>query len=364
MDPIRPDYGGASLTGLIPALVGRQPVDWLPSELFDARAVVVLVLDGLGWTALESHRSMLPELDACDGREITTVVPSTTASALTSLATGLAPSQHGIVGYRMRVDGAVLNVLRWQRSDGKRPPDPFDVQRYPSFLGREVPVLTKSEFRTTGFTEAHLRGVRFVGWNATSTLVEHVGRIVAGGERFVYGYYPSIDSVAHEYGLVDGFFEAELRAADTLVGAIRDVLPDDAMLVITADHGQVQTGLDGWMSVGALAGMVDEYAGDGRFRYLYARRGAAAELAAAARSEFGHVAWVLERAQLFDEGWLGPRPTSPAVAGRVGDVVLAAREPVAFIDPSMTREQALLAGHGSLTPDEMLVPLLVARGRA
>jgi hypothetical protein len=264
----------------------------------------------------------------------------------------------------MRVVGAILNVLRWQRADGNRPPDPFDVQRHAPFLGREVPVLTKSEFRTTGFTDAHLRGTRFFGWSATSTLVERVRRLVAGGERFLYAYYPSIDSVAHEHGLVDGFYEAELRAADALVGAVRDVLPTDALLVITADHGQVHTGREGWMSLAALDGLVDAYGGDGRFRSLYARRGAAKELAAAARAEFGHIAWVYERAELFDDGWLGPPPTSPAIPRRLGDVVLAAREPVSFIDPTMTREQTLLAGHGSLTPDEMLVPLLVAPGRA
>lgn len=364
MDPIRPDYDGAAITGLVPALVGGRPYPWMPEAVAGAESVVLLVLDGLGWNALDAYRNVLPELDALAGQSITTVAPSTTSSALTSLVTGLAPSQHGIVGYRMRVDGSVLNVLRWQHVDGRRPPDPFDVQRHTAFLGREVPVLTKSEFRRTGFTDAHLRGTRFTGWSAASTLVEHCRRLVADGERFVYAYYPSVDSVAHEYGLHDGYFEAELVAADGLVGAIRDALPERAALVVTADHGQVHWGRDGWVGIERLGSMVDDYAGDGRFRYLYARRGAAAELTAAAREEVGHQAWVFERAQLFEEGWFGPPPTSPSIPRRVGDVVLAAREPIAFIDPSMTRETALLAGHGSLTPDEMLVPLIAGRGRA
>ncbi|MFN8035927.1 MAG: alkaline phosphatase family protein [Acidimicrobiia bacterium] len=362
MEPVRPGPGGGRLTDVVPGLLGAR--EWSGPDLAGARAVVLLVLDGLGWNALEQHRPMLPELAAGDGGPITTVVPSTTSTALTSLVTGLAPSQHGVMGYRMRVDGGILNVLRWQYVDGRRPPDPFEVQRHACFLGREVPVLTRSEFRTTGFTEAHLRGSRFVGWGTVSTLVEHVRRLVAAGERFVYAYYPGIDTVAHEYGLVDGYFEAELRAADGLLGAILDSLPGDVRVVVTADHGQVHTGREGWVSLARLDALVDDYAGDGRFRFLYARRGAAAELAAAAREEVGHLAWVMERAELFDDGWLGPPPTSPSIPRRVGDVVLAAREPVAFIDPTMTREQALLAGHGSVTPDEMLVPLLVFQGRA
>ncbi len=119
-----------------------------------------------------------------EGGPITTVVPATTASALTSITTGLAPAQHGILGYRMLVGGEVLNVLRWSVHGGGRPPDPFDVQRHTAFLGRPVPVVTKSEFRTTGFTEAHLRGGRFVGWHTTAALVEHClrrGRVAASG---------------------------------------------------------------------------------------------------------------------------------------------------------------------------------------
>jgi len=363
MDPIRPDFGGAAITGIVPALVGGHPAPWLPEPVRSADAVVLLLLDGLGWNALEAHRSIVPCLTGLAGRAITTVAPSTTASALTSLVTGLAPSQHGVVGFRMRVDQGVLNVLRWQRDDGRRPPDPFVVQRHTPFMGRPVPVVTKSEFRTTGFTEAHLRGLRIVGWNTSATLVEHCRRLVADGERVVYAYYPGVDSVAHEFGLHDGYFPAELAFVDRLVGELLDALPEGAALLVTSDHGQVHFGREGWVGLGALASLVAAYAGDGRFRYLYARPGAAGELAAGARDEVGSQAWVFTRDQLLDEGWLGPGPIPGPVRPRIGDVVLAARDPVAFVDPTLPRETELLAGHGSCTPDEMLVPLLAARGR-
>ena len=363
MDPVRPDYGGAAITSLVPALVGGAPAPWMPSCVTDADAVVLLLLDGLGWQAVEAHRTLVPELAALEGGPITTVAPSTTASALTSLATGLAPSQHGLVGFRMRVDDEVLNVLRWQTTGNHRAPDPFEMQRHTAFLGRPVPVVTRGEFRHTGFTDAQLRGATFFGWNAVSTLVEHCRRLVAGGQRFVYSYYPSVDSVAHEYGLHDSFYEAELRAVDRLVGELRDALPAGAALLVTSDHGQVHIDPGGWVELHEMAPMVATYAGEARFRYLYARPGAAAELAAAARETVGHQAWVFTRQELFAGGWIGPAPEGP-IGGRVGDVVLAAREPVAFVDPTMPQETKLLGMHGSLTPDEMYVPLLGARGRA
>jgi Type I phosphodiesterase / nucleotide pyrophosphatase len=363
MDPVRPDYGGAAITGVIPALVAGRAAPWLPPGLADADAVVMLLLDGLGWNAIEAHRSLLPELSALEGGPITTVAPSTTASALTSLATGLAPTQHGLVGFRMRVDDTVLNILRWQTTGNRRAPDPFEMQRHTAFLGRPVPVVTRTEFRNSGFTAAQLRGARFIGWNAVSTLVQQCRRLVAEGERFVYGYYPNLDTVAHEFGLYDSFFLAELRAVDRLVGDLLDALAASTALLVVSDHGQVHVDAGGWVELHDLLPMVDMCAGDARFRYLYAKPGAAAELAAAARETVGHQAWVLTREELFAEGWIGPAPEGP-IGRRVGDVVLAAREPVGFVDPAMPQETQLVGMHGSLTPDEMYVPLLAGRGRA
>ncbi len=364
MDPVRPDYGGRALTGVVPGLLTGELPAWMPAAVAGSRSVVLLVLDGLGWNLLEAHRSMLPALGAMEGGPVTTVAPSTTASALTSLTTGLAPSAHGITGFRLRVEEGVLNVLRWRLDGGRPPPEAFSVQRHTAFLGRSVPVVTRSEFRTSGFTDAHLRGGRFEGWSTVAVLVERCRRLVADGERFVYAYYPGVDTVAHEYGLHGSFLDAELRFADRLVGRLVEALPPDACVLVTADHGQVHLPPGAWTSLAPLDPFVDVYSGEGRFRHVYARRGAAADLLDAALDEFGDQAWIFGRDQLLDEGWLGPRGAAPgrSVRRRVGDVVLAAREPVAFTDPGFAAETILVGAHGSLTPDEMLVPLVAARG--
>ena len=179
----------------------------------------------------------------------------------------------------------------------------------------------------------------------------------------MYAYYPGVDEVAHAYGLDDPWFPAELAAADRLVGAVLDAVPPDVAVLVTADHGQSQVGPDGWIGLGGLDGLVDVYAGDGRFRYLHARRGRGDALRAAAEELFGAHAWVFTRDQLFDEGWLGPDPAGPA-RGRVGDVVLAAHDGAGFVDPTYPREGRLMSAHGSLTSAEMHVPMVAARGRA
>jgi type I phosphodiesterase/nucleotide pyrophosphatase len=355
-----PALDGASVAGLVPAVLGARDASWLPAVVRDADQVVLLVLDGLGWHAVEEHRARMPTLAAMEGGPITTVLPATTATALTSIATGLAPAQHGIVGYRMLVGQHVLNVLRWS-VDGGRPPDPFDVQRHTAFLGRPVPVVTRAEFRNSGFTQAHLRGSRFVGWHTNATLIEHTVRCVEEGERLVYAYYPGVDTVAHEFGLHDRVYQRELADADRIVAELRDALPSHTALLVTSDHGQVHLERESWLTLPEVASRCAAMAGDGRFRYCYAHKGAARELLEVARDAVGDRAWVWSRAELLDQQLLGDGATG-TVPSRIGDVVLAARDDVAFVDPALPNEPQLRSGHGSLTADEMLVPMLAARG--
>ena len=362
-EPTRAQYGGACVASVVPAILRGEHPAWMPEAVQGARVTVLLVLDGLGWDALRAHPEQMPNLTAMAGGPITTVVPSTTAAALTSITTGLAPSVHGVIGFRIALDGDVLNVLGFQLAKSKRAPDPFTVQRHAPFLGRPAVVVSGAAFRDSGFTKVHMRDARYVGYRAESTLVEHLRMLSRGDDPFVYAYYPGIDEVAHAYGLHDGFYPAELHAADRLVGDVLAALPPDAALVVTADHGQSHVGPDGWRPLGRVADYVGFGSGDARFRYLHARKGGGAELVEAARDEFGTEAWVFSRDELLDGGWLGPDP-SPATRRRVGDVVLAAHDGVAFVDPAMPRETHLVSAHGSLTAAEMLVPLVAARGGA
>src|SRR5262245_1067812 len=98
---VLPEYGGRGVPGIVPALCGPARLgdrpDWFPASARGAKQAVLLVLDGLGWDQLKDLRSRTPTMAKMDGGPITTVAPSTTATALTSIATGLTPGEHGIV---------------------------------------------------------------------------------------------------------------------------------------------------------------------------------------------------------------------------------------------------------------------------
>ncbi|MGI8759336.1 MAG: alkaline phosphatase family protein [Acidimicrobiales bacterium] len=345
---------------MVPALLEplRPAPSWLPAPAVGADQVVLLVLDGLGFEQLERRRHLAPTLSTMSGGAISTVAPSTTATALSSLALGCPPGEHGVVGYRINVDGDVLNILRWRTAagDARQAIPPDDIQSRPAFCGHRPPVVTRAEFAGTGFTAAHLADIRFHGWRVPSTLVTEVGRLTRQGEPFVYAYYDGIDKVAHEYGLAE-HYDAELVAVDGLVADVMSVLPPGATLMVTSDHGQVQVG-DAVVPIShEVMGLASMLSGEGRFRWLHARPGAAADLAEAARACHGDQAWVRTRAEVIAEEWFGPKVSDDAAA-RFGDVVLAARAPVAFEDPADTGPYRLQSRHGSLTPAEMRVPLL------
>ena len=278
--PLLPDYAGANVRGIVPALLGpgewSSLPGWFPEPARHARQAVLLVLDGLGWEQLQSHRSQLPVLSSLAASTLTTVAPTTTATALSSIATGLTPGEHGLIGYRMYVQGEVINVLRWVAAGGdrRRSLPPREVQPFAAFLGADVPVISPAELEHTAFTEAHLRGSRPVGYRAASAIAVEIGRQLRAGERFVYAYYGGVDKTAHERGFGD-FYDAELRAADRIVGDILDALVPGSTLLVTADHGQVEVGDRVIAPDPDLLDMVALQSGEGRFRWWHAspRRG-------------------------------------------------------------------------------------------
>ena len=361
--PTFPDYSGANVRAIVPTLLAPNrgaDRDWMPAPVRKARQVVVLVLDGLGWEQFVQHREYMPTLATFEGGPITTVVPSTTATALTSITTGLTPGEHGLVGYRMDLSGEVLNVLRLatESGDARRKHEPGRVQPFAPFMGEPVPVVTKADFERTGFTEAHLRGGRIVGWRAASSLAVTVGQLLRQGEPLIYAYYDGIDKIAHERGF-GPYYEAELRSADDIVEQVRAQLVDDAAVLVTADHGQVDVGTNTRELAADVAKLTRKLSGEGRFRWLHARPGASDELLETAIALHGDVAWVMSRQELVDGGWFGS-VVSPPVAARYGDVALITKAPISFVDVADSGPYPLVCRHGSLTSAEMLVPLLAS----
>jgi hypothetical protein len=260
------------------------------------------------------------------------------------------------------MDGVVMNTLRWgsDRNDLRKAHPPEQVQPVPPFAGMAIPVLSRRDLEPSAFTRAHLRGTVPLGWRAMSSIIEQPRLLFEGGEPFVYAYYDGLDKIAHERGF-GPYYTSELRTVDWLVGELMASMPSGTTIAITADHGQVAVGPNIVELPQEILRSVDHQSGEGRFRWLHCRRDKADELCRMASEQFGGIAWVRTREQILDEEWFGPRGTSAhsdEAIRRMGDVALVPFADVSFDDPADTGPFTLECRHGSLTAEEMFVPLL------
>jgi Type I phosphodiesterase / nucleotide pyrophosphatase len=334
-----------------------------------ASSYVVFLVDGLGWELLRQHRDVAPYLNAlADGVEpITCGVPSTTATSLTSLGTALPPGQHGVVGFTSRVPGTdtLLDALRWDQ-----PVDPREWQPHETVFGRArasgvlTTTVSRRIFDGSGLTVASQRGAEYVGADTPGERISATVHASATPRSLVYVYEGELDSTGHAKGSLSWAWEHQLGVVDSFAQRMREALPAGTALLVTADHGMVDVGPDQRIDVDDRPDLLDGISlvgGEARFRHLYCVGGAVDSVAAAWRAGLGERAIVLTRDEAIARGWFGE--VAAAVRPRLGDVVVASMGGNAVVSTSRFKHESKLIGfHGSLTPDEMLIPLLVDAG--
>lgn len=376
VEPVAPAYDGGTLGNLLPSAltaVGRgSGWDGPTIPLPEARYYVVLLVDGLGWELLRRYADRTPYFAGLleNGRPLTTGIPSTTATSLTSLGTGLEPGRHGIVGYTCRVPGTnrLLNALQWNGSV-----DPEGWQPHPTMFEHgerhdcAMTAVSRPEFSDSGLTVAGMRGSRYVGADDAESVAAAVSSVIdsAGADErgVIYAYHRDLDRTGHEFGCETERWRHELAEADALAERLRELLPADVALVVTGDHGMVDVPPAGRIDVDAepdLDAGVAVLGGESRFRYLYVDGGPSEISAVIARwkDRLGDDALVLRRDEAIERGWFGP--VEDRVRPRFGDVVVATLGRIALDARRRHPHEARLVGvHGSLSADEMLVPLLV-----
>lgn len=375
--PLLPEYGRRSLAEVLPSLLSAIGVPGPPTALDvpPARAAALLLVDGLGSELLRRHAADAPFLASLpDAGPVTCGFPSSTSISLASLGTGTPPGAHGLLGLSLLTGGALLDTLRWtaqgSADDLRERLVPEEVQPVPTVLERaaaagvDVSVVTLGEFEGSGLTRATLRGGRFRGTYALGDLAAGVLASVEGpGRQLCYGYHRDLDAMGHLHGPGSLPWRLQLAQVDRLVELIAERLPPDVVLVVTGDHGMVavdrrfDADTDPVLSDG-----VAQLSGDPRARHVHVRPGALEDVLAAWRATLGDGAWVVPGEQAVADGWFG-LPVSPHARDRIGDVVVAARGGTAVIRSKVERFLSRLPGqHGSLTPDEQLVPLLIVAG--
>jgi predicted AlkP superfamily pyrophosphatase or phosphodiesterase len=384
---MKPDYQGGSIVNLMASIAtafgARSPYalarDLPPDEIRAARNVVLLVLDGLGY----HHLCRALPTGALRGAlraRLTSTFPSTTAAAITTFMTGLAPQAHGLTGWHMyfREIGAVLAVLPFRprhggpslvASGGVTPAELLGHAPLVDRLDAASVVVSPAAIVESDFNRAVSGGARRIGYARIDEMFAAVRDVVSAGtgRKYVYAYYSEVDSAAHEHGIGSAAVGAELaRIEAAFERFLAEIAGSDTLVIATADHGFVDTRpgtvveLDDHPELAATLAL--PLCGEPRVAYCYVRPGEGSRFERYAESRLRHCATLAASASLLEEGWFGPGAAHPRLAERIGDYILVMKDGYAIRDvlPG-ERRHPQIGVHGGTSEDEMLVPLIVAR---
>lgn len=362
-DLLAPPFAAGERPGLLDVLA---PLASAPEEGRD----LVVLLDGVGADLLTEHRALTPTLRRLEGsvERIRTVTPSTTASAMVSLHTGLAPLEHGVLGY-LGFDPVGRRAVNQLTGAPGLDPHAWMPLTTPVEAGtrRAVQVAPAKHARS------HLSGVAYRGWEflaqGRGDRVEAVRTALhrGGPDALVHLHVDDVDHAGHVHGIDSEPWRTALAEVDALIGTLLRRVPRGTRVHLTADHGMVDTSAAHTVDLAeepAILSLVEEVTGEARALALHAvpGDGAAAELAERMRVLMGERALVLTREQVLASGLLGPAATAipEHVRGRIADVLVLARGRWGVDDFSRRPETArsMIGVHGSLTSGEAVVPLL------
>ncbi|MCK4570826.1 alkaline phosphatase family protein [Candidatus Bipolaricaulota bacterium] len=389
-----PDYEGyciANVPSLIGSILGMNDnssaISKLGKPFENYERVVFLVLDGFGYRKAQTLFQEFPDSALKELGEsgcqvaLTSVYPSTTVAALTSLSTGLTPLEHGMIGYRLylRETASITNMIRFTTMGNSQADSAFDIG-----LDREtlIPLPTVHQqldnygiaahavlpgyIANSGLSTALYRGCKNMHSAASLPHMLVKTREIlqeSKGKTFISLYWPGMDSIGHGLGPDSESYRAEFCAVDDairrgLVGQLEDTL-----LIVTSDHGFVPMRPEDYLlpdgEFDAVRTLLMPPVGEPRASYLYARQGGINTIQRAFEVPREDGLICIESRKLVESGLLGINTPHPEIANRIGDLALLSTGSAGVFQDYP--DAALLRGmHGGLTEDEMLVPLIIA----
>jgi hypothetical protein len=377
---VLPAYGGGSLVNLMASLVEarggprRHPTLALlePRELAPARNVVLVIIDGLGDNYL-MRQGKGGELAHRRRGALTSVFPSTTASAITTSYTGRTPLEHGITGWytyfgeagyvaaplTFRTRGDMLPL----RERGFAPERAFTAKPIFEDMPARAIIVSSAEIIASDYNSYHCAAAERRAYDSLERFVAEVEAAVKSGpeRKFVYAYWPAYDTTSHRYGSGSAEAARELERIDAAFGdLLRRLSGTETAVVATADHGFIDVPPEASLELPASLAAMLRFPLCGERRVVYCHVHDCDAFAQKARDWLGERAEVKPSAELVREGWFGPGEAHPRFAERVGDVALVMNGRYTVKDWTAGEPRHLHIGnHGGASADEMMIPLIV-----
>ncbi len=356
---VSPSYDGHGLVNLVAEieyrLTGSAPSPGLadPGRVPHGETYVVVLFDGLGVAQL--GRPAAATFQAASHGVLQAPFPTTTSVSLATVATGVPPSRHGMVGHLVWFEdvGQVVNTLKWVNLAGEVVDYPYEgLLPSPNLWERlrsggvEPITVQPGDFEGSPLSRVLYRGARFEPVWDVGEMVKATIQLASQPGRLVFTYYPQIDFAGHVYGLDSPEFTRSVQEAADLWERITSRMPPGAVLLGTADHGLAPFPDDKKLLVGRKAYSNLRFAGDSRGVQMW---GDPDEMERLAEESGGDLT---DPADL-----VGPSPTATAKS-RLGERVLLPPDDLVVIPKGF--DKRLACYHGGLSRAEVEIPLLIA----
>ena len=401
-----PDYEGGSLLNVASTVLdlcgARGPADPPvlrgidPALLEGVRNIVLVLADGLGSEQLQrvARGGDTPFLarvldraarhHAAQLLDATTIFPSTTAAAITTIHTARTPQEHGNIAYFLWLEefAVVAQMLRWGPAAQRRGSffddrtlDPRAYAKVPSIHkairahgGRSF-IVEPEIFRNEAMTRMHAAEAGYVGYLLPSTMGVRMRELLQGrpeddSPMYVYAYWSGVDTAAHWYGPRGAEHAAEVASLDrNLERALGDRAPGDTLVILTADHGHARVDPPRLVDLEPDAELRSllrvPLAGEPRLVFLHTDR--APDVKAYLEHAYPGAFLLIDREDAIAAGLFG-RGDPALVRARVGEVLALMGDDRGASIVRVDGQVVLHKGsHGGMTPDEMRIPVLLWR---
>ncbi len=382
-----PDYKGGSIVNLMASIeagVGGSPEAYpplsalSPGVLGDGEKVVLLVIDGLGYDYLCEKGGALREhlLGAA-----TSVCPATTASAITTFLTAVAPQQHGLTGWFswFREIGSVLAILPFRSRFGG---DPLSgVSFTPASLCGAPPLFDRIAVNShvvvpdwmagSAFNTAFQDGARMWPYKGMDGLFGSILEAIKVRESrsLTYAYWPDLDTLAHNHGVgseeVSRHFE-QLDAAFSRF--LKQLQGSSVRLIVTADHGFIDSPPERTILLSDHPELADSLmlplCGEQRFAYCYVHPDRTERFKEYVGNELAEVADLFSSQELIEGGWFGLGAAHPELKNRVGHYALVMKDNYKIKEWVLGEKRYRHIGvHGGVSREEMMVPVVLVNSK-
>ena len=379
MSQLKPDYSRSlvNLMASISAGLGGQQTDYptlaeVPPAELEGRNVLLMVIDGMGYDFLQRFPDsfLYRHLSA----RLTSVFPSTTASAMTSYFTAAGPQQHAITGWHtyLKEIGCVVTILpfvpRYGGNSliqaGYTPAQFFGHAPLSHRLDLPSHVVYPEYIVDSAYSQASSGTAQRHGYSNMADMFRITTELLQQpGPRYVFSYCSTLDNLAHRHGVASAQVLAHFRELDALCEQYLAPLAGSHPMFISADHGLIDTDP-------AHTIYLDEHpplahsltlplCGEARavFCYVHPHRSKAFE--EYVRDALGHACTMHSSDELIAKGYFGLGTPHPTLAERVGDYTLLMKDNYVLRDRlPQEKPYELIGVHGGLSPEELFTPLI------